>query len=33
MGGYGHSRAREWMIGGATRNTLTISEFPILMAH
>lgn len=33
MGGYGHSRAREWMIGGATRNTLTVSEFPILIAH
>jgi nucleotide-binding universal stress UspA family protein len=33
MGGYGHSRAREWIIGGATRNTLSISEFPILMAH
>jgi nucleotide-binding universal stress UspA family protein len=33
MGGYGHSRARQWIIGGATRNTLTTSEFPILMAH
>lgn len=33
MGGYGHSRAREWIIGGATRNTLTTSEFPVLMAH
>jgi len=33
MGGYGHSRAREWIIGGATRNTLSTSEFPILMAH
>ncbi|PVE23376.1 universal stress protein [Microvirga sp. KLBC 81] len=33
MGGYGHSRAREWIIGGATRNTLITSEFPILMAH
>jgi nucleotide-binding universal stress UspA family protein len=33
MGGYGHSRAREWIIGGATRDTLMASEFPILMAH
>lgn len=33
MGGYGHSRAREWMLGGATRDTLAISEYPILMAH
>jgi nucleotide-binding universal stress UspA family protein len=33
MGGYGHSRAREWILGGATRNTLLTSEFPILMAH
>jgi len=33
MGGYGHSRAREWMLGGATRDTLAQSEYPILMAH
>ena len=33
MGGYGHSRAREWILGGATRNTLLTSEFSILMAH
>jgi nucleotide-binding universal stress UspA family protein len=33
MGGYGHSRAREWMIGGATRDMLNSSSFPILMAH
>jgi len=33
MGGYGHSRAREWMMGGATRDMLSASEFPILMAH
>lgn len=33
MGGYGHSRAREWMMGGATRDMLSTSEFPILMAH
>ncbi len=33
MGGYGHSRAREWILGGATRDTLSKSEIPILMAH
>jgi len=33
MGGYGHSRARQWIMGGATRNTLSTAEFPILMAH
>jgi nucleotide-binding universal stress UspA family protein len=33
MGGYGHSRAREWVLGGATREMLEKSEFPILMAH
>lgn len=33
MGGYGHSRLREWIAGGATRDMLSTSEFPILMAH
>jgi nucleotide-binding universal stress UspA family protein len=33
MGGYGHSRAREWVLGGATLEMLERSEFPILMAH
>lgn len=33
MGGYGHSRAREWMLGGATRDMLSTSDFPIFMAH
>jgi nucleotide-binding universal stress UspA family protein len=33
MGGYGHSRAREWMLGGATRDMLSTSDIPILMAH
>ncbi|NIX75046.1 universal stress protein [Microvirga terricola] len=33
MGGYGHSRAREWMLGGATREMLEASEVPVLMAH
>jgi nucleotide-binding universal stress UspA family protein len=33
MGAYGHSRAREWVLGGATVEMLRKSEFPILMAH
>ena len=33
MGGYGHSRAREWVLGGATLEVLENSEFPVLMAH
>jgi len=33
MGAYGHSRFRESILGGATRNMLQISEVPMLMAH
>jgi nucleotide-binding universal stress UspA family protein len=33
MGGYGHSRFREAILGGATRNMLEIAEVPVLMAH
>ena len=33
MGAYGHSRAREWVIGGTTVEMLDQSEFPMLMAH
>jgi nucleotide-binding universal stress UspA family protein len=33
MGGYGHSRAREWLIGGVTRDMLNASPVPILIAH
>jgi nucleotide-binding universal stress UspA family protein len=33
MGAYGHSRAREWVLGGATIDMLTCSEIPILKAH
>jgi nucleotide-binding universal stress UspA family protein len=33
MGGYGHSRLREWVIGGATRGVLTEAGLPVLMAH
>ena len=33
MGGYGHSRFREAILGGATRNMLEMAEVPVLMAH
>jgi nucleotide-binding universal stress UspA family protein len=33
MGGYGHSRWREWIMGGTTREMLQISTVPLLMAH
>jgi nucleotide-binding universal stress UspA family protein len=33
MGAYGHSRWREWIIGGTTRDMLASSGVPILMAH
>lgn len=33
MGAYGHSRFREAILGGATRNMLEISGVPVVMAH
>ncbi len=33
MGGYGHSRLRELMLGGATRKILSCMTVPVLMAH
>jgi nucleotide-binding universal stress UspA family protein len=33
MGGYGHSRFREAVLGGATREMLQSSSVPVLMAH
>jgi len=33
MGGYGHSRLREIMLGGATRTVLHDMTVPVLMAH
>jgi len=33
MGAYGHSRFRESILGGATRNMLELAEVPVLMAH
>jgi len=33
MGAYGHSRLREAILGGATRNVLENSEWPVFLAH
>lgn len=33
MGGYGHSRARQFILGGATESVLTEAPLPILMSH
>lgn len=33
MGCYGHSRAREWALGGASRTVLQSMTLPVLMAH
>ncbi len=33
MGAYGHSRFREAILGGATRNILEQAEIPVFMAH
>ncbi|MGE4373655.1 MAG: universal stress protein [Xanthobacter sp.] len=33
MGGYGHSRLREMVLGGVTREIFTSMSVPVLMAH
>jgi nucleotide-binding universal stress UspA family protein len=33
MGAYGHSRLREAILGGATRNLLENTEWPVFLAH
>ncbi len=33
MGCYGHSRLREWVVGGATRTVLGSMTLPAIMAH
>jgi len=33
MGGYGHSRLREFVLGGATRGILAAMTAPVLMSH
>jgi nucleotide-binding universal stress UspA family protein len=33
MGCYGHSRAREWVLGGVSRTILSAMTLPVLMSH
>jgi len=33
MGGYGHSRVRDFVLGGATRGVLEELRLPVLMSH
>ena len=33
MGGYGHSRLREMLVGGTTRHILEHMTVPVLFAH
>jgi nucleotide-binding universal stress UspA family protein len=33
MGGYGHSRLREFVLGGVTRSVLRTMTVPVLMSH
>jgi nucleotide-binding universal stress UspA family protein len=33
MGGYGHSRLREWLLGGVTYDLMHQSPIPIVIAH
>jgi nucleotide-binding universal stress UspA family protein len=33
MGGYGHSRLREFILGGVTRGILSEMTVPVLMSH
>ena len=33
VGGYGHSRLREWALGGTTRELLEFGNVPILFSH
>jgi nucleotide-binding universal stress UspA family protein len=33
MGAYGHSRFREWVLGGVTRDMIAQSDIPLLLAH
>jgi nucleotide-binding universal stress UspA family protein len=33
MGGYGHARLREWLLGGATHTLMYQAPVPLLVAH
>jgi nucleotide-binding universal stress UspA family protein len=33
MGGFGHSRLREWVFGGFTQRVLADAPIPVIMTH
>jgi nucleotide-binding universal stress UspA family protein len=33
MGGYGHSRLREWLLGGVTYQLMHHAPIPLIVAH
>ena len=33
LGGYGHARAREWILGGVTQDLLNCTTVPLFMVH
>jgi nucleotide-binding universal stress UspA family protein len=33
MGAYGHSRIREFVLGGATSSVLALPKLPLFMSH
>jgi nucleotide-binding universal stress UspA family protein len=33
MGAYGHSRLREFVLGGATRHALSTMSIPLVLSH
>jgi nucleotide-binding universal stress UspA family protein len=33
MGAFGHSRAREFVLGGATKELLDAAALPLFMSH
>jgi nucleotide-binding universal stress UspA family protein len=33
MGGYSHSRVRELILGGVTRDIIEMSDLPVIMGH
>jgi len=33
MGAYGHSRLREFILGGVTRTAINTMKCPVLMSH
>jgi nucleotide-binding universal stress UspA family protein len=33
LGAYGHSRAREWVLGGVTRSLMAAASLPLFLVH